>query len=154
MKAKARLLLLVLPLLQPVQAQDAAKADDPDAHPPVTQVDLQIVKRAHEILNSAVKWNRSDTRICAAEASTFSMYCALEEATKELEGKFEHRGAAMQEARFVIDDIAPHVKNYHHRLMDYNNDPTTTFTDVQTFFRKLQERIAARLRQQSRSGDR
>jgi len=38
---------------------------------------------------------------------TFSLYCALEKAINEVSGKFEHRGAAMQEARFVIDDIAP-----------------------------------------------
>jgi hypothetical protein len=43
----------------------------------------------------------------------------------------------VQEARFLIDDIAPNRKNYHHRLMDYNNDPTTTFADVQKFFRLL-----------------
>jgi hypothetical protein len=32
----------------------------------------------------------------------------------------------MQEARFFIDDIAPNHSKYNHRLMDYNNDPTTT----------------------------
>src|ERR1700679_4148837 len=47
--------------------------------------------------------------------------------TDEVSGRFEHRGAAMQEARFVIDEIAPHARSYEHRLMGYNNDPTTTF---------------------------
>jgi hypothetical protein len=146
------LLLMAVAGFQPLQGQDTAKADDPDAHPTVTPVDLQIVKRAREILNSPTKWNRADTRVCASDATTFSMYCALEKATKEVAGEFKHRGAAMQEARFVIDDIAPHAKNYHHRLIDYNNDPTTTFTDVQTFFRLLQERIDAHLKAQSPSG--
>ena len=36
--------------------------------------------------------------------------------------------------------------------MDYNNDPATTFADVKTFFRKLQDRIATRLKEQSQSG--
>jgi hypothetical protein len=44
----------------------------------------------------------------------------LEKATDEVSGKFEHRGATMQEARFVIDEIAPNRTNYNHRLMDYN----------------------------------
>jgi hypothetical protein len=57
---------------------------------------------------------------------------------------FEHRGAAMQEARFVIDEIAPNRKNYEHRLKDYNSDPTTTFADIQKFFRLLEERISER----------
>ncbi len=133
-------------------AQDTAKTDDPDARPPVTQDDVRIVQRAQQILDSPSKWNRSDTRVCPADAKTFSLYCALEKATSDITGKFEHRGAAMQEARFVIDEIAPNRKNYHHRLMDYNNDPTTTFADVQTFFRKLQDRVSARLKEQSKAG--
>ena len=52
------------------------------------------------VLNSPSKWNRADTRDCPANAKTFSLYCALETATNEVSGKFEHRGAAMQEARF------------------------------------------------------
>jgi hypothetical protein len=64
-----------------------------------------------------VGWNRADTRDCSADAKTFSLYCALEKATNEVSGKFEHRGAAMQEARFVIDESAPNRKNYEHRLM-------------------------------------
>ena len=57
------------------------------------------VIRARQILNSQSKWNRADTRVCPADAKTFSLYCALENATDEVSGKFEHRGAAMQEAR-------------------------------------------------------
>jgi len=49
----------------------------------------------------------------------------------------------------VIDDIAPNRKKYEHRLMDYNNDPTTTFADIQKLFRLLQERITARLVKES-----
>jgi hypothetical protein len=140
----------VLPLC-PLSAQSANDKDDPDARPPVTQADVQIVKRAQEILNSPSQWNRADTRVCPANAKTFSLYCALEQATRDITGQFAHRGAAMQEARFVIDDIAPHARTYQHRLKDYNNDPSTTFADVQTFFRKLHDRVAARLKQQSQS---
>lgn len=45
----------------------------------------------------------------------------------------------------MIDDIAPHAKSYDHRLMGYNNDPTTTFAGVRKFFRRLEDRIAQRL---------
>ncbi len=130
-----------VPLLS---AQSATGNDDSQARPPVTKVDLQIVKRAQKILDSPSKWNRADTRVCPAEAKSFSLYCALEKATDEVSGHFEHRGAAMQEARFVIDGIAPN-RNYDHRLMGYNNDPTTTFADIQQVFRLLESRIAKRL---------
>jgi hypothetical protein len=120
---------------------------DPDARPPVDKSDVRIVQRARQILNSPAKWNRADNRICATAAKTFSLYCALEKATDEVSGHFEHRGAAMQEARFVIEDIAPHVKDYKHRLMDYNNDPKTTFADIQKVFRLIEKRINQRLRE-------
>lgn len=146
---KVRVLATALLLLGPaiLQAQSSSNkdTDDPDARPPVTKADLRIVERAKEILNSPTKWNRSDTRVCHAEAKTFSLYCALERATDEVTGNFKHRSAAMQEARFVIDEIAPNRKNYKHRLMDYNNDPTTTFVDIQKVFWLLQEHIANRL---------
>jgi hypothetical protein len=113
----------------------AGAGDDPQARPPVTEADVRIVQRAREILNSPAVWNRADNRVCPAE-----------KATDEVSGHFEHRGAAMQEARFVIEDVAPNWKEYHHRLMDYNNDPRTTFADIQKVFRVLEERIAKRLR--------
>lgn len=119
--------------------------DDSNVRPPVSKADIDIVKRAREILNSPAVWNRADDRRCPADEKTFSLYCALEKATREVSAHFEHRGAAMQEARFVIEDIAP-KRDYEHRLMGYNNDPTTTFADIQRLFSLLETRIAARLR--------
>ena len=121
---------LLSPLCANAQgAKPQSKPDDSNVRPPVMTADLQIVKRAREILNSESKWNRADNRVCPAEAKTVSLYCALQMATVEVGGKAEHRGAALQEARFVIDEIA-RDRNYEHRLMNYNNDPTTTFTDI------------------------
>jgi hypothetical protein len=130
----------------------AQGVDDSQVRPPVTKADVQIVKRAREILDSPEKWNRADNRACPAEAKTFSLYCAIEKATDEVSGNFEHRGAAMQEARFVIDEIAPHAKSYDHRLMGYNNDPSTTFADVQKMFDLLEARIVKRLTEEPSAG--
>ncbi len=122
----------------------AQAVNDSQVRPPVTRTDLAIVKRAREILDSPAHWNRADNRRCPEAATTFSLYCALERATTELSGNFEHRGAAMQEARFVIDEMT-HNREYDHRLMGYNNDPTTTFADVQKFFELLAQHINLRL---------
>jgi hypothetical protein len=70
--------------------------------------------------------------------STYSLYCALGQATQEISKKFEHRGTAMQQAHFVIDDDLAKGNHYHHRLMDHNNDPKTTFSDVQRFLALLE----------------
>ena len=142
--------LFLAVLLSPIYAgaqgtKPQSNSDDSNVRPAVTKTDLQIVKRAREILNSESKWNRADNRICPAEAKTFSLYCALQMATVEVGGKAEHRGAAMQEARFVIDEIA-RDRNYDHRLMNYNNDRTTTFSDIQEVLRITQSLISLRLK--------
>ncbi len=142
--------LFVAVLLSPVYAgaqeiKPQSNSDDSNARPAITKIDLQIVKRAREILNSESKWNRADNRICPAEAKTVSLYCALQMATVEVGGKAEHRGAALQEARFVIDEIA-RDRNYEHRLMNYNNDRTTTFSDIQEVLRITESLISLRLK--------
>lgn len=138
-------LVVIAPACVRSQGTTGKSTDDSQVRPPVTKADIQIVKRAREILNSPAKWNRADNRVCSAEAKTFSLYCALERATDEVSGNFAHRGAAMQEARFVINAVAPNAK-YQHRLMGYNNDPTTTFADIQKVFDLLEENVAKRLK--------
>jgi hypothetical protein len=145
MRSASLLLLGTLALI----AQDSKFSGPSDANPPVSEGDVRIVQRAREILDSPAKWNRADNRRCPASQKTYSLYCALEKATQEISKKFEHRGAAMQQARFVIDEVLAKGNHYEHRLMDYNNDPKTTFADVQRFFTLLEERIQKRLAAQS-----
>jgi len=137
--------LLLLPVVVTAQKTPSPQPGDSNVRPPVTNADLQIAKRAREILNSPAVWNRADNRECPAGARTFSLYCALAVATTEISGKAEHRGAALQEARFVIDEIAVN-RNYEHRLMNYNNDSTTTFADIQEVLRIVESLITMRLK--------
>ncbi len=86
----------VVVLLSPIYAsaqgiKPQSNSDTSNVRPAVTKTDLQIVKRAREILNSESKWNRADNRIFPAAAKTFSLYCALQMATVEVGGKAEHR---------------------------------------------------------------
>ena len=140
-----RLAISVVLALVSLNAQNSKFGGPSDANPPVSKDDIRIVRRAREILKSPAKWNRADNRECPAAQTTCSLYCALEKATQEISKNFEHRGAAMQQARFVIDDDLARGNHYNHRLMDYNNDPKTTFADVQRFFILLEERIKKRL---------
>lgn len=148
MKAALRIGLMVMLLSIAATAATAQSVDDSQSRPPASKSDVQIVQKARQILNSLEKWNRSDNRLCPETETKFSLYCALEEATYEVTQDFMHRGAAMQEARFVIDDDLAPNNHYHHRLMDYNNDPQTTFSDVQRFFDLVQGRIEGRLEEQ------
>ena len=137
--------LLLAPQSGITQVPAASSTDDPDARPPVTAIDLRIVRRARQLLDSSDKWNRADNRVCPPDAKTFSLYCALARATIEIGGKAEHRGAALQETRFVIDEVAAD-RSYEHRLMDYNNDPKTTFADIQKVLQITEGLVTLRLR--------
>jgi hypothetical protein len=131
----------------------AGKAEvvDPNAPPSrpdktPTQVaadDLRIVQRARQMLNSEQVWNRADNRQCPPHKKAFSLYCALEKATQEVTGTFDHRGMVMEDVRSVIDENM-NPKDYPHLLMGYNNDPATTFADIQKVLKLAEERAAKR----------
>ena len=103
-------------------------------------LDREIVQRAMKILSSTAVWNRSDNRKCPAEAATWSIYCAMEKATIEVSGAFHHRRPALQVVREIVDERT-RGRPYDHRLMDYNNDPTTRLADVRSLFREALGRI-------------
>lgn len=119
----------------------ASLRDDPEVHPAAGPTDLRIVDRAELILSSPSHWDRRDTRQCLPSTARVSLYCALERAADEVAGKFEHRSAVMQEARFALETLKPGAKNYEHRLMDFNNDPRTRFSDVRAVLRLTRIRI-------------
>ena len=105
-------------------------------------VDREIVQRARAILSSDAVWNRADDRECPAEATTWSIYCAMEKATIDIAGAFHHRRPALQVVREIVDERTAD-RPYDHRLMDYNNDPTTRLSDVYTLFDEAVARIDA-----------
>lgn len=59
----------------------------------------------------------------------------MEKATIDVTGGCQHRRPALEVVRKIVDEKTA-TRNYHHRLMDYNNDPTTTLHDVQEIFRE------------------
>lgn len=104
--------------------------------------DREIVERADRILSDGRAWNRADNRKCPDAATTWSIYCAMQKATVEVAGAFHHRRPALQVVRAIVDERTA-GRPYEHRLMDYNNDPTTTLADVHSLFAEALRRIDA-----------
>ena len=103
-------------------------------------LDRAILQRAAAILTSDAVWNRADNRKCPATATTWSIYCAVERASIELAGGFHHRRPAQELVRQIVDERTK-AKSYNHRLMDYNNDPSTHLSDVQSLLAEAVARI-------------
>jgi roadblock/LC7 domain-containing protein len=106
---------------------------DLKAEVPPNDLDRQIIQRAAALITSDAVWNRADNRKCPADAKTVSLYCAEERATIEVAGGFHHRRPALELVRVIVEERTK-KKKYQHRLMDYNNDPTTTLADVKSLF--------------------
>jgi hypothetical protein len=100
---------------------------------PPSELDRKIVQRAAAILSSDGVWNRADNRVCPASATKWSIYCAMEKATAEISGGVDHRRPALEVVREIVEQRSS-GRNYHHRLMDYNNDRRTTLADVRSLF--------------------
>jgi hypothetical protein len=115
---------------------------------PVTAEDLRILERADALLKDELAWNRNDDRECDDDkaAGKWSLFCALETACTEVLGEYDHRRAALQEVRFVVEE-ATRGREFEHRLMDFNNLPETRFDDVKQVIRTSAQRVAARLKQ-------
>jgi hypothetical protein len=103
-------------------------------------LDLAIVQKASAILSTEAAWNRADNRKCPADATTWSIYCALEKAEVEVTGGVHHRRPASEIVREIVEEHTA-TRNYHHQLMGYNNDPTTRLQDVQALFKEAESKI-------------
>jgi len=113
---------------------------------PVNDNDLKILRRASAILNRSSKWNRNDDRDCPKEVRTFSLFCALHKASVEVNGEFDHRLGALEEVRRTVEAFSQ-GKSYEHRLMGYNNDHSTKFSDIKKVLRTTEQRVQSQLRE-------
>jgi len=96
-----------------------------------TQQDADILRATLELLSVEAQWARDCDRKCAETSETLTLYCALRSASIALTGEYRHRAAALQAVRRAIESARPN-QDYSHRLMDFNNDPGVTFTDLRS----------------------
>ena len=107
---------------------------------PPNAVDREILEHAATIITSDAVWNRADDRKCPATATTWSIYCAVERAQLDVVGAFHHRRPAGELVREIVE-ARTKDRTYQHRMMDYNNDPTTHLSDVKSLFAEAIARV-------------
>ena len=83
-----------------------------------------------------------DDRVCQEEDTTWSLFCALQKASIEVLGEYQHRRVSLQEVRFAIVDASP-GEQFRHRLRDFNN--TRSFDEVKNVLAVAIQRVEARL---------
>src|SRR5262245_5724739 len=142
--SQSKLLALCLLFAALVGCATAPTPAYEDRDQPVSIQDVEILDRADALLADESDWNRQDTRECAPDAKTLSLFCALQKASVETLGAYDHRRVALQEVRFAIEDVSG-GREFEHRLMDFNNLPETTFGDIKKVLAIARAKVAARL---------
>lgn len=115
---------------------------------PVNKDDLRILTAANELLSDVSLWNRVDDRECADDEASGkrSLFCALQRASIDVVGSYDHRRAALQEVRFAVEE-ATRGQAFEHRLMDFNNLPITQLADIKRVLQVAEARVKSRLAQ-------
>jgi hypothetical protein len=103
---------------------------------------LRIIDRARALIGAAKTWNKQETQTCTPRPKTYGLYCALRVAVEEVTGQDDDANPVMRDARAVVDFVAS--KQYPARLVNYNNDPATSYEDLQAVFRILRNRVSRR----------
>ncbi len=111
---------------------------------PPSAVDLRILQKAAALLSNDAVWNRADDRRCPRSETKWSIYCALEQAEIQVAGGSSHRRPSAEIVRKIVD-ARTSSHNYHHSLMEYNNDPTTHLSNIQTLYAEAEEQVKAAL---------
>jgi hypothetical protein len=92
-------------------------------------------------------WHQTDDRKCEDDEvnNSWSLFCALKFASLEKAKEYNHHNTAIQTVRFVIDDLHPN-HGYKHTLMDYNNNPKTTHSEILEVVREAKKKIEIELK--------
>lgn len=91
--------------------------------PKFRPIDMVILETANQLISSIDDWNNEDDRQCEDDFDNkkWSLYCVMKQASIDVTGDFNHRGASLNEVRFSIMQKKPNAK-YAHRLRDFNNE--------------------------------
>jgi very-short-patch-repair endonuclease len=110
-----------------------------------TKSDIAIITRAIELIPNESVWNKDDNRQCPVGQTKLSLFCALQNATTEISGGIHYRQPALQAVREVLNTVdAKRIKT--HRIMDYNNHPETTLSEIHTVLKNAQAALLKDIR--------
>lgn len=123
-----------------IESQRISFTIDDDPEVPVTESDVRIIRITKNLLSDEKYWNKEDDRNCDDDLAnkSYSLYCALRMSSLEVEEKYNHRNAALQKLRHLINEKYPNRK-WNHRLMDFNNMKETEYEDIVNMLNDIEE---------------
>jgi len=112
---------------------------------PLSDADFQILAKARQILSTPSIWNRHDDRFCEDDAKqkSWSLFCALYQASVDVASVYSHRRPVMEDVRAVVGEVT-NGRSFEHILRDYNNLEVTTYADIAMILDRTEKRLQAR----------
>lgn len=89
------------------------------------------------------------TTDCKPDAKAFTLYCAFQAASIAVTGNPNYDGQAVSEVEQLVKRTAANVEHYNAR-MNYNNDPSVNFQDMQTLLKTVQTNLEKRMAAQKK----
>lgn len=111
--------------------------------PSPTPEDLAILDGARVLLAGGAAWNHDGDRFCTLEQDSWNLFCALWRSSWDVLGTYQHRRPALEAVRKAIEEVSG--RDWPHRLQDFNNDPATTFDDIEEVLLLAGERVRSSL---------
>jgi hypothetical protein len=114
---------------------------------PPSEIDAEILRSAAGYLSDSTHWDpvdRTDMEVAPTQGFNCpvsvrrSMFCALYRASEEVAGDYAHFRPAIDAVR---QSVARLGRSYLHPLVDLNNDPGTTLSDVQSVLTSALETV-------------
>jgi hypothetical protein len=113
---------------------------------PASKSDLDILDRALSLLNQGSNWSRSDNRVC--DNSTYpyrwSLFCALHQASIDVDGEYRHLRPAIQAVRQAIEQ-ATAGRKFSHMLQDFNKE-AQTFSEIAGVLNRAKQIISEKIK--------
>jgi len=111
--------------------------------PSANEDDVIILRGALVGVDKISVWNRQETQSCLSlDQASLGFFCLLYSAVERQMGRYHHRQPALELVRAVIAERW-RDRITSHQLVDFNNHPATTITDLRTVLRVALERATA-----------
>lgn len=109
---------------------------------PVSDMDFRILAKARQILSGPSVWNRHDDRYCEDDAkqNSWSLFCALHQASDDVAGKYLHLRPVMMEVRAAVGEVT-NGQSFNQILLEYNNLESTTYANIAAVFDRAEKRL-------------
>lgn len=115
-----------------------------DEDAPPTHQDIAIIEGTAAIMSDERLWDRSDSRRCPEVSQTWTLYCAMRQATVEETGKFHDKQPALVITRKVIGDVFRDMA-WENPLIDYNSYDDAILIEMHRLLTMASTRVRGQL---------